>query len=73
MPETNTTHKAIRGFVITGNPYKSTVDEGEEFILAGEENRFGVGRRMYTVMDCNGKFIGYVTTGQAELIRMGEC
>lgn len=74
MPGTlGTTHTAAIGFVLSGNDTKETVEPGEEFVLASEENRFGAGRRMVSIMDTNNNLLGYVTTGQAELIRRGDC
>lgn len=64
---------AVRGFMITGNSEKSTIEPGEKFLLSKQANRFGVGRRMVDVMDINGNLLGFVTEGQAELIRREDC
>lgn len=64
---------AVQGFMITGNERKSTIEPGEKFVLSAYTNKFGVGRRMVDVMDINGNLLGFVTEGQAELIRRGGC
>lgn len=69
----DTIHKAVYGFALMGNLEKGSVEEGEEFILAGDMNHFGAGRRMVSVMNMSGDLLGYVTTGQAELIRREDC
>lgn len=73
MPEqpSRTIHTACWGFMITGNFAKYTVEAGEHFQLDAEPNKFGAGRRMVTVSDMSGEFMGYVTEGQAEIIRNG--
>jgi hypothetical protein len=71
MPETTMKYKAVNGFVLSGNLFKHTIESGEEFSIDEHPNKFGCGRNMVTVYDGNGEAIGYVTQGQAQLIRQG--
>lgn len=71
MPTDTELFKATTGFCLSGSLERHTIEPHDEFHLALDVNKFGPGRKMVSVFDLNGNLLGYVTTGQAEIIRQG--